>query len=317
MSDFIRIRNSGAEVLITPVGASVRSLFVKDREGRYRDIVLGYETEEEYFRNPAALGAVVGRYAGRISKASFSLSGENYTLDKNEGENCLHSGFSRYETRRFTVAEAQESSVRFELESPDGDQGFPGNARISVRYTLKGSGLCVEYRAETDRDTVFNLTNHSYFNLSGHASGPVDRHHIQVAADRYIELDGEDLPTGITPAVEGTNLDLRGGKQLTGSYDHAFVLSERAADLPCARLYSEESGIGMDVFTDRPALIVYTAEYLQIPSAKDGAAYGRKHAVCFETENYPDAMNHPAFPQEIYTRNRPFTACTEYRFYRT
>ncbi len=314
--DFLSIRKGDEiEALLTPIGASVRSLYVRDRKGARRDVVLGYETAEEYRSNPASLGAVVGRYAGRIGGASFSLGGRAYALDRNEGENCLHSGFNRYETREFSLLEKTDSMALFELPSADGDQGFPGEARIRVRYEVEsGPALRVSYEATTDRETVFNLTNHSYFNLNGHASGSVRDHELLVRADTFIVLDEAGIPTGEIRPVDGTPLDLREAGRLDSAYDNALILQERPGDRPIASLRSEESGIQMDVYTDRPVVILYTAEYLSVESAKEGAGYQKGHAVCLETEAFPDAMNQCSFPLEVFDPQRPFLSSTRFCF---
>ena len=313
---FICLRNEKIEVLLTAIGASVRSLFVKDRNGRWRDIVLGYESEEDYLTNPASLGAVVGRYAGRVSGAGFKLSGKTYELDKNEGENCLHSGFDRYETRRFRVSSQTEKSVSFELESPDGDQGFPGNALIRVTYSLTDdAGLRIEYYAKSDTETVFNLTNHSYFQLNGHDAGDISGHTIRMDADEYIELDKDAIPTGRIHPVDDSKFDLRTPRQLSESYDDCLVLKSGRAKDSSAQRSGDESGIQMDVYTDRPAIVLYTAEYLDEDRGKGGARYSKRCAVCLECEGYPNAMNRPEFPSEIYDSERAFKSMTELHFH--
>ena len=327
-SDFICLESSEIKALLTPIGASLRSLFVKDQRGNWRDVVLGYETQEEYKTNPGSLGAVVGRYASRIGNARFELCGTTYTLDKNDGRNCLHSGFNRYETRVFHLVSKTHNKAVFQLKSPHGDQGFPGNAIIRVSYTIiDDCSLRIDYYAEADRETVFNLTNHSYFQLDGHGAGDIKGHSLILDSSEYIVFDEEGIPTGELRKVEDSIYDFRKARSLDHDYDNCFVLNNEKDkkwteegpenwNKPCAILSSKDGSIVMEVFTNSPIMVLYTGQYLNVKGGKDGANYGPGQGICLETEGYPDAMNQPGFPLEIYGPSNNFSSYTILRFSR-
>lgn len=300
---------AGASVSLTTLGAAVQSIVMPDRNGDLSDVVLGYDTPEEYLEDTEYLGAAVGRYANRIGGAKFSLNGVGYHICANEGKNSLHGGNGIHH-RRFD-AETGESSVTFGLTDPDGENGFPGELRISVRYTLTDdNSLIIDYTAQSDRDTVLSLTNHSYFNLAG--SGSVLGHELKVNADRYLEVDAELIPTGRLADVKGTEFDLRERREIkNGFYDHCFVLNDGES---CAELYDAGSGRKMTVTTDLPGIQVYAGGAMKSRTGKNGSVICKNCAVCLETEQFPDAPNKPHFPSAVLKAGELYRSRTVYKF---
>lgn len=302
------VNGNGMSVTLCDLGAAIQSLDVPDRYGNISDVVLGYDTPEEYFENDAYLGASVGRYANRIAGAKFTLNGREYRLVANDGKNTLHGG-EGLSLRRF-MAYSMDNGVRFEIISPDGDSGFPGNVGISVTYTLTDdNGLCIEYSAVSDADTVISLTNHSYFNLKG--SGTVLSHELMINARHYLPVDSELIPTGEKRPVAGTEFDFRTLRPVRyGHYDHCFCLDGE----PCAVLYEPESGRKMTVTTDMPGVQLYCAGMLGKRRGKGGVTYGKNSALCLETQFYPDSPNRPDFPSCLLKAGEVFRSRTTYRF---
>ena len=312
----------GLRAELISLGAAVRSLWVSGPDGKETDVALGYETAEDYLHGDY-LGATVGRVANRIVGASFELNGVMYPLPANEGPHQLHGGPGGFTFRNWTVI-PMERKVVFRLVSPHMDQGYPGEMHAEVTYSLETPGeLAISYEAVCDRDTVVNLTNHSYFNLAGHASGPVWGQTVQINADRYTPVDSELIPTGEIAGVDGTDFDFRTPVAAedavrrpalikTAGLDHNFVLNgEAAAVLSCPA-----TGITMEVLTTEPGLQVYMAGVLSSDRGKDGARYGQTHAVCLETQHYPDSVHHPNFPSVVLKAGDVFRSKTVYRFSR-
>ena len=317
----IILQQGAYEAHILPYGATLQSLWVPDRGGKRRDVVLGYESLQEYKENDGYLGAVVGRCANRIAGAQFVLNGEVCCLAANEGNNQLHSGPHGLHQKVWDWQQTAENSVTLRAVSPHGEDGYPGTLEVAVAYTLCDGALVIDYEARSDRDTVCNLTNHAYFNLAGQESGAVTSHALQVNAGRYTPCGAGTIPTGEVRAVDGTALDLRQsltlGERLGAAelaeyhgYDHNFCLDGKDA----ARLYSPESGICMDTETTLPGLQVYTAGFLTERSGKDGAVYGKNHGVCLETQFWPDAMHHEQFPSPVLRAGEVYRQQTVYRF---
>lgn len=314
---------TGCSAEFLSLGATVRAVRVPDREGRPTDVVLGYETAGEYLERDAHLGSCIGRCANRIGGARFEINGTEYRLTPNEGENLLHGGSEGFD-RRLWGFTTGEDSVTFRRTSPDGEEGFPGKLEVSVTYTLSGGCLTMDYRAVSDADTVVSLTNHSYFNLAGQKSGPVTDHVISVRADRYTPCGAGNIPTGEILPVAGTALDLRREVKLgevlerpelaaTRGLDHNLVLS--GGEGPDACVYCPRTGIAMEVKTSMEGMQVYTAGFLTQRSGKEGAVYGPWHAVCLETQRFPDAVNHAAFPTPILRAGAEYHETTSYRFF--
>jgi aldose 1-epimerase len=291
-------------------GCTLYSLVVHSRSGAPVDVVLGYDTAAAYERSDGCMGATPGRCANRIGGAAFTLNGVTYPLAANDGKNHLHGGTRGFSKYVWTVEEA-EGGLRFSHLSPDGDEGYPGTLRASVLARWSDSQeLELTYRAECDRDTVVNLTNHSYFNLNGH--GDILGHRLSIAADFFTENDDACLPTGRILPVDGTPLDFRQAKEIgrdidsddpcvrkAGGYDVNLAL--RGTE-PAAELYAPESGIRMALSTDQPGLQLYSANSLSERAGKSGARYMPRSALCLETQGFPDAIHHPNFPSCILRR---------------
>lgn len=311
-------------------GGSLQSLRVPDRTGRPVDVLLGFDALEPYRTHGKSLGALVGRYANRIGGASFTLNGKTYPLAANDHEvNHLHGGRVGYNQRVWTVEEAGEDRLVLSLFSPDGEEGYPGNLTVRVTYTLTGEGLTIRYQAKCDQDTVCNLTNHAYFNLSGHDSGPVEDQLIQLLADRYTPTDPLSIPTGETAPVEGTPMDLRTPTPIgarigeafpqllqAGGYDHNWIPNGEPGTLrPIARASSPVTGITMEVLSTLPGVQFYTGNYLDgCPAGKGGAAYANRWGFCLETQFYPDSPNHENFPSCVLRAGEAFDHTAMFRF---
>ena len=319
----IELSTSRCAVGLLPYGAAVRSIYVPDRNGKMTDICLGYDELESYRHMDACFGGIIGRCANRIGGAAFSIDGTAYRVTANEGANCLHGGVEGFHKKLwdFTCA---ENAVTFTYTSPDGEEGFPGAVRVEVTYRLADSTLTIEYRAAAEKDTVVNLTNHAYFNLGGHDSGEVGGHVLTVRADRYTPTDSGNVPTGTLASVEGTLLDLRTPTALEGrlhdaafnggrGYDHNYALS--GGEEPAAELWYPATGIGMELTTSMEGMQLYTAGWLTERTGKQGALYGPFHGICLETQRFPDAVNHAAFPSPILRAGVTYRENTLYRFF--
>lgn len=320
------LSNQQMEVHILSYAAVIHKLLVPDRKGRMVDVVLGYPTVQDYELNPDGMGAVVGRYANRIGGARFPLYGEIVHVTPNENGNCLHSGLHGFHHAVFRMVEDGDAVVLTAV-SPDGTDGFPGEVELEVRYSLAGSGLVIQYTAATDAPTVVNITNHSYFNLNGHASGSVLGHRLAMDARAYLETDEHSIPSGRRIPVAGTPMDFTEEKTLGRDigedysalhqghgYDHCFVVPDSGLR-HVAWLTGPETGIRMETLSTQPGVQVYSANYLT-PSTpcKDGAHYAPRDAVCLETQEFPDAPNHPDFPDTTVLPETPYSATTVYRF---
>ncbi len=308
---------------ISDLGATLVKLFVPDAKGQLADVVLGFDTPEGYLKSDAYFGATVGRNANRIRNGNFILNNRTYCLDINNGPNNLHGGFQGYHTRLWQVKSHTEKQIVFHLDSPHGDQGFPGNASIQVTYTMEESGLRITYDAVSDRDTVFNLTNHSYFNLAGHqhpekAMGQT----LCLPARHFTVADSTSIPTGELRCVEGTPMDFRSpkpiGQDICADYEPLHL--QKGIDhnfevfcAPCAILSDPESGRTLAIVTDLPGIQVYTANYTD-EAGKDGVHYGFRSGVALETQFYPDSVNHPEWKQPFFKAGEKFHSETKFRF---
>lgn len=319
----LRLTSGSCSAELIPFAAALRALWVPNREGRPTDVCLGYDDPAAYQTLDGCLGAVVGRYANRIAGARFSLRGQVFQLPPNEGENLLHSGPRGFQQRLWQVVRAEEHTVTFALDTPDGEDGFPGTLHTEVTYTLQDGALSMDYLASSDRDTVVNLTNHSYFNLAGQDGGVVGDHVLTVRAEQYTPTDSGNIPTGALAPVEGTPLDLRRGAALgdllddpfltpTRGLDHNLVLS--GGDGPAASLYCPRTGILLEMETTLEGVQVYTANFLGERPGKGGAVYGPHHGVCLETQHFPDAVNHANFPSPLLRAGETARFRTVYRF---
>lgn len=309
---------------ISDYGATLVRLYVPDRDGNLADVVLGYDDANGYADATTYFGATVGRNANRVRNSTFMLGGKAVKLTPNENIHNLHSGPDSYAYRIWQVAKHTADSIVFSLESPDGDQGFPGNAEIRVTYTLSNPAtLTIRYDAVCDRDTVFNLTNHSYFNLAGHERTERAMQQLLTMPARFFNPDdAQSIPTGELRPVEGTPFDFRLPKPigqdldedyepllLQGGYDHNFEVF----CAPCAILSDPVSGRTMAISTDCPGLQMYSGNYLK-DQGKDGVYYAKRTGVALETQFYPDSVNHPEWPQPFTPANTPYHSETKYEF---
>ena len=310
---------------ISDLGATLVRLYVPDSEGNLADVVLGFDRPEQYLASTTFMGAVVGRNANRVKNAAFVWDGKTYRLGENENGNNLHSGPDYFKDRLWQVVHQDDSSLRLRLYSPDCDQGFPGNATITVTYRLcPGGQLQMIYEGICNRDTVFNLTNHSYFNLAGHdKSQQAMMQELTLPARFFNAADGQSIPTGQLRPVNGTPMDFRTPKpigrdidkaydalELQGGYDHNF---EVFTD-PCAILRDPVSGRTMAVSTDCPGIQFYAGNYLEGQRGKDGVCYPKRSGICLETQYYPDALNHPQWPQPITKAGERYRSVTRLIF---
>jgi aldose 1-epimerase len=307
---------NGVEVSITNFGGAVTSIKAPDRNGVFADVVLGYDTLDEYVKNPRYLGALIGRHANRIGRGKFSLNGVEYQLAQNNGANHLHGGFKGFDKRVWKAAET-ESGLRLEYFSKDGEENYPGNLKVDVTYSLNDQNeLRIEYHATTDKDTIVNLTNHSYFNLAGH--GSILDHELTLNADSFTPVSKDLIPTGEINGVEGTAMDFRTGRVITpGGYDHNFVLDGWKHGLIrfVARLREPVSGRIMEVFTTQPGMQFYSGNFLDGSLiGKRGVAYQKYGGLCLETQHYPDAPNHPNFPTTVLRPSETYHEITVYKF---
>ncbi len=324
---------NGYEVRITDLGAVMVNLFVPDRDGNVEDVVLGFDNVSQYESNGPSFGAPVGRVANRISGAKVTINGKEYKLDKNNGENCLHSGFLRINQLMYEaecLEEEGQDAIVFSRVSPDMEQNLPGNLDMSITYRLTDTNdLVMEYYAVSDKDTVINLTNHSYFNLGkgGHICKDVLDHEVQIMADCYTPTFEDLIPTGELLDVKGTPMDFREMKRVgddihadynairfAKGYDVNFALRNTSGEVELAAVCQcPETGRRMEVYTDLQGLQLYTANTLD-SDGKCGARYGHYAGICFETQYFPNACNTPGFPSNIFKAGEEYSNVTVFRF---
>lgn len=324
---YLLTNENGVEIAVSNYGASWVSAQIPGKDGTKRDVLLGYDTAAGYEAGGEAIGAIVGRSANRIGGAEFTLNGKTYHLCRNQGENNLHSGPDFFHKRLWKVLEEDDSHVVFALESPDGDQGFPGAMSVCVTYTLNSENeVRISYRAESLEDTICNMTNHAYFNLNGHDSGDILSHEVWVDADTFTRTDRDSIPTGEIVSVEGTPMDFRERKPVGrdidmdyealifgNGYDHNWVLNG-AGYRKAAELAAAESGITMEVYTDRPGVQIYAGNFLNNEQGKQGAVYQKRNGICFETQGFPDAVHHENFPSPVLKKGEVWETTTAYKF---
>ena len=324
-------RGAAAEVL--NIGATVRSLSMPDREGRLSDVVLGCDTVDDYLASPY-FGAVVGRYGNRIARGRFTLNGHEHALAVNNGENHLHGGGVGFNQRYWAIERVRAESgeaVKAALQSPDGEEGYPGNLDLAVTITLTGENvLRFEYVGTADLPTIVNPTHHGYFNLSGDLSSSILDHRLQINAETITPVDGGLIPTGDFMTVAGTPMDFNTQEAVGaridadfeqlrygGGYDHNYVLNnyEKGRVREAATVFHPGSGRTMTVYTDQPGVQLYTGNFLDgTITGKGGTAYPRRSGLCLETQHHPDSPNHPAFPSVVLRPGETYRHVTEYRF---
>lgn len=318
------IRSGKLEAHISDLGATIQRLYVPDANGALSDVVLGFDNPTDYIKSGTFFGAVVGRNCNRTKEGRFTLNGKTYQMGVNDGKNNLHSGPDYFKNRLWTVESISANAITLFLESPDGDQGFPGNAKLRVTYTLQNDTLTVTYDAICDQDTVFNLTNHSYFNLCGHEKPEKAMDMLlSMSARFFTAADNQSIPTGECRPVDGTPMDFHRAKPIgrdineeydalifQKGYDHNFD----AAINPCAILTDPESGRSMTVVTDCPGLQFYSGNFLQGEIGKDGVSYTHRGGICLETQYFPNSLNQPEWPQPITKAGQPYHSETKFIF---
>ena len=321
---------NGMEISVTDYGAHLVSVLVPDKDGKKRDVVLGFDSVTGYETDGSHFGATIGRNGNRIAGAAFELHGKTYQLAKNENNNNLHSGPDGYDYRLWNVEEADDSAVTFVLMSPDGDQGFPGNFEVSVTYTLTDENAVeIHYEGSCDQDTVVNMTNHSYFNLAGHDAGSIENQTLVLKAEQFSPvIDSASIPTGEHAPVQGTPMDFTEMKPIGrdiqedyqalkygNGYDHNWALNHPAGELSLsAKAEDEKTGRTMEVYTDLPGVQFYTANSLKTERGKNHAVYTPRCGYCFETQYFPDAINKPEFASPVIKAGEEYKTTTIYKF---
>ena len=312
--------DSGFEVSVTNYGGAITSLKTPDGGGNFGEIVLAYANLDDYARNPRYFGALIGRHANRIARGRFSLDGINYQLPCNNGANHLHGGFEGFDKRVWDVRE-NSNALHLTYLSEDGEQGYPGNLTASVDYTLLDNELRVDYRATTDRETIVNLTNHSYFNLRG--SGTILDHELTLNADAFTPVSEDLIPSGEIKSVEGTPMDFRKAKAIgselgdvAGGYDHNFALNDWDGSLRlAARLYEPVTGRALEILTTEPGIQFYSGNFLDGSLiGRNGVAYEKYTGLCLEPQHFPDAPNHSNFPSTVLRPGEEYKHTSIYRF---
>ena len=309
----------GYKVSVITYGGAITSLWTPDRNGAFGDIVLGFESLEEYTSNPRYFGALIGRHANRIAQGRFTLDGVDYQLPQNNGANHLHGGFRGFDKRIWTATEDGDV-LHLSYFSKDGEEGYPGNVEAFVDYRLSNDELRLEYRATTDRDTIVNLTNHSYFNLKG--AGTILDHELRLNADHFTPVFDDLIPTGEIVSVAGTSMDFRKARAIgseigsIGGYDHNFVLNDWDGSLRlAARLYEPVSGRILEILTTQPGIQFYSGNFLDGSFiGKNGAPYVKYAGLCLEPQHFPDTPNHPNFPSTVLRAGEEYRQTTVLRF---
>ena len=319
---------SGMEVCITNFGGRIVSIMVPDRNGEMRDVVLGFDNIDDYVNIPSDFGASVGRYANRIDHGRLVIDGDTVQLPQNNFGHCLHGGPKGWQYKVYEARQLDGKTLELMMHSPDGDENFPGNVEAKVTYNLTDdNAIVIAYEATTDAPTVINMTNHSYFNLSGNPRRPILDHLLTVDADSYTPVDSTYMTTGEILPVEGTPMDFTEEKTLgldigadfaplkeCSGYDQCYIIRDSGLR-HAAWAVGPETSIRMEVLTTLPGMHLYSANFLAPGTdGKDGAHYAARDAVCFETEDFPDAPNHPNFPDTTLLPDQPYSSTTIYRF---
>lgn len=321
--------SNGMQARVINYGAILVNLFVPDKDGKLDDVVLGFDNLEGYYGNGSFFGATIGPSANRIGGASFEINGKTYQLDVNDGPNNLHSHMENGYHKQVWDAAEGDNSVTLTLEAKDGEMGFPGNKKITMIYSLsEDNALKLAYHVSADADTIVNLTNHTYFNLSGHQAGSIEDHLLQLHAGNYTPVVPGAIPTGEIAPVAGTPMDFTKAKpigqdinadfeqlKLTLGYDHNFVIDGADGSLKeIAQVRDPKSGRKMKVFTSLPGVQFYAGNCIAEETGKENAVYEPRKGFCLETQYYPDNIHHPNFPQAVFGPGKDYESETVYQF---
>lgn len=328
---FVLKNKSNTQVAITNLGARVVSLFVPDKDGKLTDVVLGFDSVNTYLKKGKQyFGAIVGRYGNRIAKGKFTLDGKGYQLDLNNRQHSLHGGKEGFFSKVWDATMIGDQKILLTYQSGDGEGGYPGNVAVKVTYTLTNdNSLQIDYTATTDKNTVLNLTNHSFFNLEGEGSASINDHILTIFASRFTPVDSTSIPSGVIQNVAGTPLDFEKPIQIgsrlkandaqlkmVGGYDHNYVLNESKGMHPAASVYAPATGIVMKVLTTEPGIQFYSGNNL-MGTEQDGKGkkiYGPRSGFCLETQHFPNSPNQPDFPSTVVKRGQQYTTSTIYKF---
>ncbi len=323
----VELHSGKLSTRILTYGATIQSFCVPDKDGNIKDIVLGFDSLEDYIEQDKCFGCIVGRCTNRISNASFKLNGIEYKLYKNSQGNSSHGGKIGFSKKIWDIDNISENSVTLHLFSPDMEENYPGDLDIYVRYTLTEKSLRLEYNGHCNKDTIVNLTNHAYFNLEGHESGDISNHLISINADYFLRTDNKTVPDGTIVSVDGTPLDLRQlqpiGNNIDSDYDQIkwskgfdrnWCINGKLGDFNKAcELIGPNSKIKLEMYTTQPGLQLYTGNYLGSDrKAKDGVTYVDRGGYALEAQGYPDAINHPNFPSVVLKAGEEYKEKTEY-----
>lgn len=322
--------SKGMKAEVTDYGANLVNLFVPDKNGKVEDVVLGFDSVEGYENNPSFFGATIGPSANRIAGAKFAIDGVEYTLDVNDGPNNLHSHKDMgYHKLMWKVTAESENSITFTITDEDGYMGFPGNKELSLTYMLdEENGITLSYVGKSDKKTILNPTNHTYFNLDGHAAGSIEEHTMQLVAANYTPVVAGAIPTGEIAPVAGCPMDFTEAKVigkeinadmeqliLTGGYDHNWVVDGWDGTLrKISTVSGPKSGRVMHTYTDLPGVQFYAGNFIDPQDGKDGAKYGKRSGLCLETQYFPNTINTPAFPACVFGEDTEYKSVTVYRF---
>jgi len=328
---FILANSNGMEMSVTNYGAKIVALYVPDSKGKMVDVVLGHTSIDEYLTSQEQyFGAVCGRVGNRIAKGKFTLEGKEYNLAINNGPNHLHGGLKGFNSVVWDAKQIDEQTLELVYLSKDGEEGYPGNLTTTIIYKLADdNSLIIDYKATTDQATILNLTNHSYFNLSGAGDAYIGDHLLTINADTYLPTDETAIPYGKPEKVEGTPMDFRTPHEIGArihddfqqlifgkGYDHTYVLNKEGSELSfCAKAVSPKTGIVMETFTTEPGVQLYTGNWMKGTfAAKEGKCYPMRSAFCLETQHYPDSINKPEYPTVILCQGELFESQTIYKF---
>ncbi|AGB41265.1 galactose mutarotase-like enzyme [Halobacteroides halobius DSM 5150] len=316
--------NDQLQVNVLNYGGIITEIYAPDQKGRMENIVLGYDNLEDYVEKSPYFGAIIGRHAGRIGNAEFTLKGKTYELAHNDGQNNLHGGKIGLDKKIWNVKEIK-NGIELTYFSPHLEEGFPANVEFVVKYLLKDNELIIEYQAKPDRETIINLTNHTYFNLSGNTKKDILSHQLMIEAEEFLALNQESIPTGEVKKVKETPFDFRDFKKVgqeikadykqltfTDGYDHPFILKDTKESII---LKEEESKRALSITTDQPIAVFYAGNQLANEGLLNSGVQARKRlGLCLETQDYPNAINVDNFPTKTYTPNQIYTARTKYKF---